>query len=172
MVTVAALVAVLSVAATAFGGSPPAPPPVSFSGSYAVNYKVTNVGNLAPTHWLFAVKTACANPCRAVSFRFRLKSEKAWHKHISVYTWNGKGDYVRPAEVFRGYAGCKGKAGGSVPKGYDVKNTSAIRLKTSVNGRVMRFTGVAQDAYVPNAAGRKAGCAPGSYEYAFTGISL
>jgi len=76
----------------------------------------------------------------------------------------------RRAEYFRGFADCKGKAG-SVAKGYDVKGTSAIRLKTSVNGRVTRFTGAGQDSYIPNAAGGKAGCAPGSYQYAMTGVS-
>lgn len=163
---------VLSVTATALGASPPPPPPVSFSGSYAVTYTVTNAKNFKPTHWVFNVTTPCASPCRAFSFRSRLKSAKAWSKRNSVYTWNGKGEYVKPARRLRGYSDCKGSTGGNVQKGYDVVGRAAIRLKTSVDGRVTRFTGAAEDAYVPNAAGLKAGCVGGAYEYALTGVTL
>ena len=167
VVSSAALV-VLTCGTSAAAASPA--PPVSFSGTYAVSYKVTNGGNFPPFKWVFSVARACASPCRAVSFRYRLASEKTWHKHVYVFTWNGRGEYVRPPEHFSGYADCQGKAGGKVSKGYDVESTSAIRLGTSVNGRVTRFTGAAADAYVPNAAGLKAGCTPGSYQYALAGL--
>jgi len=58
-----------------------------------------------------------------------------------------------------------------VRKGFDVTSTSTLRPARTTNGRVVRFTGTAEDAYVPNAAGRKAGCARGFYEFALTGSS-
>src|SRR3954470_268647 len=154
-VALAALVVVGAATAAADSG----PLRVSFSGRYAVTYKVTNVKSLKPTRWLFSPSTTCKSPCRAVSFRQRLAAEKRWRAFILTYTWNGDG-YALARRVQRGLADCRGAADQTVHKGFDVTSTSTIRPAKTLNGRVVRFTGTAEDAYVPNAAGRKAGCAP------------
>ena len=160
----------LVVAGSATGGTRGGPLPVSFSGRYAVTYKVTNSKSFKPTHWIFGPKTACKRPCRSVSFRQRLASEKNWRPFILTYTWNGDG-YALAPRVQRGLADCRGAADQTIRKGFDVTSTSTIRPARTLDGRVVRFTGTAEDAYIPNAAGRKAGCARGFYEFALTGAA-
>jgi hypothetical protein len=169
LVLVVGLLALL-VAGSATGGTRSGPLPVSFSGRYAVTYKVTNSKSFKPTHWIFGPKTACKRPCRSVSFRQRLASEKNWRPFILTYTWNGDGYAIAP-RVQRSLADCRGAADQTIRKGFDVTSTSTIRPARTLNGRVVRFTGTAEDAYIPNAAGRKAGCARGFYEFALTGAS-
>jgi len=170
LIGAAAVGALLLVAGNASGRERTGVLPVSFSGSYAVTYRVTNSTAFKPSHWLFGVKTACKSPCRAVSFRERLATEQTWRPFILTYTWNGSG-YALVPRVQRGLTDCRSAAGKTVRKGFDVTSTSTLRPARTTNGRVVRFTGTAEDAYVPNAAGRKAGCARGFYEFALTGSS-
>lgn len=163
--------ALLFLTATAVGATRAAVPQVAFSGTYGVTYRVTNAKNFRPTHWIFGVTAACASPCRSVSFRQRLISEKTWRSFILAYTWNGAGYAIAP-RVQRRISDCRSAADGTVRKGYDVTSTQTIRMAAVTNGRVVRFTGTGKDAYVPNAAGRKAGCAPGAYVFAIAGATL
>jgi hypothetical protein len=113
----------------------------------------------------------CSSPCRSVSFHQRLASEKAWRSFILTYTWNGAGYAVAP-RVQRGISDCRGAGGATVRKGYDVTSTQTLRVTTATNGRVVRFIGTGKDAYLLNAAGRKGGCAVGTYVFAITGATL
>jgi hypothetical protein len=143
---------------------------VSFSGSYAVTFRVTNAKTFAPSHWIFAPKPACASPCAAVSFQQRLTTEKTWRKFVLTYKWNGSA-YAIASRTQRGIADCRSAAGTTVKTGYDVRSTSTLRPSKTTNGRVTSFTGANRDDYIPNATGRKKGCVAGTYTYALVGVS-
>ena len=166
----AACVALSLATGAAIAATHGGPLPVSFSGRYAVTYKVTNSKAFKPSRWIFGPTTACKRPCKRVSFRQRLAAEQKWRPFVLTYTWNGDG-YALAPRVQRGLTDCRGAGHRTAKKGYDVTSTSTIRPAKTVNGRVVRFTGTAEDAYIPNAVGRKAGCARGFYEFALVGAS-
>lgn len=153
---------------TAQAGHESSPPPAAFSGSYSVTFNVTNVKNFKPTRWVYNLPKACAAPCKLITFRQRLVSEKAWRSFILVYNWNGSLYALRP-RTQRSIADCVNRAGKTARRGYDAVSTQSIRPAKSINGRVVRFTGTGKDVYRPNAVGRKAGCVAGTYVFAFTG---
>jgi hypothetical protein len=98
-----------------------------------------------------------------VSFRVRLDSEKSWRSGFLKFRWNGGAYATAQARKVRA-ADCYAKSGARGKKGYDIISTQSFRITAVSNGRVVRFRGDAKDVYVPNAAGRKAGCYRGVYD--------
>jgi hypothetical protein len=163
--TLTAASAILAVSASGAFAADRAVPKIAFSGSYSFAFKITNVKNVKPTRWTYSVIKPCTSPCRAVAFHLRLQTETTWRRTVQVYTWNGS-DYAVAPRVQRGLAGCAGRGGTSVSKGYDVTSTISFHVTATAKGRVLRVAGTGTDSYVPNAAGKKAGCKPGSYVFA------
>ncbi len=56
-------------------------------------------------------------------------------------------------------------------KGYDVTSSLKFQVRVVTNGRVVQWSVVGKDRYVPNAAGRAHHCAAGAYDYAFHGVA-
>lgn len=169
--TVAAAIAILAVSASSAFAAHRAVPKIGFSGSYSFAFKITNVKNVKPTRWTYGVIKRCSSPCRAVAFHLRLPTETTWRRTVQVYTWNGS-DYAVAPRVQRGIAGCAGRAGSSVSKGYDVTTTISFHVTATTKGRALRVAGTGTDRYVPNAAGKKAGCKAGSYVFAVNASAL
>jgi hypothetical protein len=143
-----------------------APPSVGFSGTYAVTIKVTNT-KYPDSHWIISPVKPCAAPCSAVDFHQRLTTEKAWRKSTLHFAWQAGGFKVR--KVLRRFSDCQPPKGKAVKLGYDVTSTETLKTLHAVNGVVTSFTGDGLDSYVPNAAGKAAGCKPGAYVYSISG---
>jgi hypothetical protein len=143
-------------------------PRAGFGGRYAVTFRITNAKGISPTRWVFAPSSPCPDPCRSFAFRVRLRTESTWRRTRLQFVWSGRA-YVMKRHVLRGYADCRGSDGRTVRKGFDVGSTETLRVTRIVNSLVTVFNGTGRDSYVPNDAGRKAGCAPGSYTFAIDG---
>jgi hypothetical protein len=144
------------------------PIPGTFSGSYKVTIRVTNTKS-TPSHWIFGAHPTCSSPCRAVSFRERLVSEKSWRKGTQTFRWSGKAYVV--AKMLRKHADCVGKSGATVKKGYDVRSAERFRIHVVSGGRVTQWLGNGRDDYIPNAAGKAHHCTAGAYLYALKGVA-
>jgi hypothetical protein len=142
----------------------------AFTGTYEATYRVTNLKNGNSYRYVLSPRSVCSSPCRSVSFRVRLVSEKAWRSGFLKFHWNGGAYTTAPARKVRA-ADCYAKSGEKGTKGYDIISTQSFRIAVVSNGRVARFRGEAKDVYVPNATGRKAGCYRGIYDYAITGVA-
>ena len=138
------------------------PPAGAWASDYTVTVRVTNT-KAAPTHWIYGTRPRCASPCHAVTFRFRLASEKTWRSGTSTYRWNGKAYAL--TKKFPTYADCRAKSGSTVKKGYDVTSSLKFEVRVVTNGRVTQWSGTGRDNYVPNAAGRAHHCPAGAYLY-------
>lgn len=152
----------------AFAAPAGSPPAGAFSGDYKVVIKVTNTKS-TPSHWIYEPHPTCSSPCHAVSFRFRLTSEKSWRSSRVTLRWDGKA--YSESRTVPAYTDCVSKSGKTVKDGYDVTISERIGIRTVTNGRVTAWRGTARDDYIPNATGRSQHCTPGAYLYALTGTA-
>jgi hypothetical protein len=159
----AAAAVIAAFAAPPVGAAAPA---ARFAGTYAVTFRVTNA-HVAASHWIFAPVSPCAARCRTVDFRERLTTETSWRRTVLHYTLRTDG--YRARRVLPRVAACSTPAGKSVALGYDVVSAQTIRVTRTVDGVAVAFTGDGRDSYVPNAAGKAAGCTPGAYTFAIVG---
>ncbi|MBA3844301.1 MAG: hypothetical protein H0X39_17070 [Actinobacteria bacterium] len=147
-----------------------ATPPVSFTGTYVVTFRVTNTTGFKPTTWIYGVVSACTRPCKSVSFHQRLASETSWRSFVLTYNWSGSAYEITP-RVQKGMSDCRGTKGAAVKRGYDVVSTQTFRPTRVVNGRAVAFSGRGLDAYKVNDRGRRGGCTAGAYTFALSGKS-
>lgn len=156
------------VAATAAGAwaATAAAAPSAAVGSYTVTYRATNDATVKPSTWNYRVVGACRiGSCTTLTMRVRLVSEARERSTPARMTWDG-GAFRRSGRISAA-SSCAGRRK-TVPGGYDVVYSEIWRPRSAAGGRVTRFAGRGRDRYVPNAAGRRAGCVAGTYMFAIT----
>lgn len=156
---------IVAVAACA-GATAASAAPITAVGSYTVTYRATNAAAVKPSTWNYRVVGACRiGSCTTLTMRVRLASEARERTTPARMTWDG-GAFRRSGRISAA-SSCAGRRK-TVPGGYDVVYREIWRPAAAAAGRVTRFAGRGRDRYVPNAAGRRAGCVRGVYMFAIT----
>lgn len=165
-VATAVLLACVAAGAAGAWATTAAAAPSTVVGAYSVTYRATNDDAVAPSRWNYRVVGACRiGSCTTLTMRVRLASEARERSTPARMSWDGSA--FRRSGRISAASSCAGRRK-TVAGGYDVVYSEIWRVRSTAGGRVTRFAGRGRDRYVPNAAGRRAGCVRGTYMFAIT----